>query len=86
MMRDHRHRDDKVVAFRKRPVKRTPAELERLHEEEAVRVRTNIAGLLFAALLVVVGWLLVQKLGEASKLQDCFMSGRTNCAPIATTR
>jgi hypothetical protein len=25
----------------------------------------------------------VQKLGQSARLQDCLMSGRTNCAPIA---
>jgi hypothetical protein len=39
--------------------------------------------LLIAALVMVVaGYLLTVKLREMSRLQDCVMSGRTNCAPI----
>ena len=32
--------------------------------------------------LVGVGWLLMQRMMADSKLQDCVMSGRKNCAPI----
>jgi hypothetical protein len=41
-----------------------------------------LVGLLIALLLVLGGVLLVRELGRASRLQDCVMSGRTNCAPI----
>jgi len=33
-------------------------------------------------LLFVVGWLLARELYANGKLEDCLMSGRTNCAPI----
>lgn len=46
--------------------------------------RASLAALLVIVLLVVAGWFLVQKLKAMSELQDCIMSGRTNCAPIAT--
>jgi hypothetical protein len=36
-----------------------------------------------AALVVVGGYFLAVKLKEMAQLQDCVMSGRTNCAPIA---
>lgn len=39
--------------------------------------------LVVAFLLVVGGYLLSVKLAEMSRLQDCVMSGRTNCAPVA---
>lgn len=43
-------------------------------------------GLLIAALvMIVVGYVLVTKLRDMSRMQDCLMSGRTNCAPIAGT-
>ena len=42
-----------------------------------------LVGLLIALLLVLGGMFLVRILGRAAKLQDCVMSGRTNCAPIA---
>jgi hypothetical protein len=35
-------------------------------------------------LLVVGGYFLAMKLKDMARLQDCVMSGRTNCAPIAT--
>ena len=39
--------------------------------------------LLVAAVLVVVGgYFLSMKLREMGRIQDCAMSGRTNCAPI----
>jgi hypothetical protein len=40
--------------------------------------------LILVAVLVVGGLLLVRELRGVSQLQDCVMSGRTNCAPIAT--
>jgi hypothetical protein len=41
-----------------------------------------LVGLLIALLLVLGGLFLVRVLGRAGRLQDCVMSGRTNCAPI----
>ena len=39
--------------------------------------------LLIAVLLLVgLGYFLTGKLREMSRIQDCVMSGRTNCAPI----
>jgi hypothetical protein len=43
-----------------------------------------LLGLLVALLLVVVGLILVRVLGSTGRLQDCVMSGRSNCAPIDT--
>ena len=44
--------------------------------------RAAVLGLIVTVLLVIVGLLLVRVLSRASRLQDCVMSGRTNCAPI----
>lgn len=41
-----------------------------------------LIGLLITLLLVVGGVLLVHELSRTARLQDCVMSGRTNCAPI----
>ena len=41
-----------------------------------------LLGLLVTVLLVLGGVLLIHVLGRVSRLQDCVMSGRTNCAPI----
>jgi cell division septal protein FtsQ len=32
--------------------------------------------------LFVIGWVLTRELYSNSKIEDCVMSGRTNCAPI----
>jgi hypothetical protein len=41
-----------------------------------------IAGLAIAVVLLVVGLWLARELSAASKMQDCLMSGRTNCNVI----
>jgi hypothetical protein len=41
-----------------------------------------MAGLAIAAVLLVVGLWLAHELRAASKMQDCVMSGRTNCNAI----
>jgi hypothetical protein len=46
--------------------------------------RAALVGMLVALLLVILGLILVKVLGDAGRLQDCVMSGRTNCAPIDT--
>jgi hypothetical protein len=43
----------------------------------------SLAGLAVIVLLVLAGYAPVKKLSAVSALQDCVMSGRTNCAPIA---
>ena len=45
-----------------------------------------IAGLAIAAVLLVAGLWLAHQLTAASKLQDCVMSGRTNCDVIEPAR
>jgi hypothetical protein len=47
--------------------------------------RAAIAGLVVTVLLVLGGVFLVHVLSRTGKLQDCVMSGRTNCAPIDST-
>ena len=49
------------------------------HEE--LRSRALI-GLLIVALLVIAAVYLVHALRNESNLEDCLMSGRSNCAPI----
>jgi hypothetical protein len=44
--------------------------------------RGALIGLGVVLLLVVAGWLLVHWIRDTSRVQDCVMSGRTNCAPI----
>ena len=45
-----------------------------------------IAGLVIAVVLLAVGIWLARDLTAASKLQDCVMSGRTNCNVIEPAR
>ena len=45
---------------------------------------TALAGLAIAVLLLVGGMWLAHELTAASKMQDCLMSGRTNCNTIET--
>jgi hypothetical protein len=45
-----------------------------------------IAGLAIAAVLLVAGLWLAHELTAASKMQDCVMSGRTNCNVIEPAR
>ena len=42
----------------------------------------NVLGFLVTIGLVVAGLWLVDKIAEMRKYQDCYLSGRLNCAPI----
>jgi hypothetical protein len=48
--------------------------------------RGAIAGLLIVVVLLAVGVWLARDLTAASKMQDCVMSGRTNCNVIEPAR
>ena len=77
------HKDAEVIAFKEIQAKARRATRPKLDpEEERRRSRANVAALIFAGILIAIGWLLVQKLGASGRMQDCLMSGRTNCAPI----
>jgi hypothetical protein len=41
-----------------------------------------LIGLIIILALAIAGVVLVRELRERSRLEDCLMSGRTNCAPI----
>jgi hypothetical protein len=49
---------------------------------------TNRRGALIAlaavAVLAILGWYLAHTLTQSARLQDCVLSGRTNCAPLET--
>jgi hypothetical protein len=51
------------------------------HAHDQSRSRALI-GLVVVAVLVVAAIYLVHALRNESKLEDCLMSGRSNCAPI----
>lgn len=46
--------------------------------------RRALAGLLAIVLLVVAVLFIMYRLHQSARIQDCFASGRTNCAPIET--
>jgi hypothetical protein len=47
--------------------------------------RKALFGLLFVLLLIVGGLLLTYVLRRMARLQDCALSGRTDCVPIDPT-
>ncbi|MBO0736341.1 MAG: hypothetical protein J2P48_07205 [Alphaproteobacteria bacterium] len=52
-------------------------------DDEADQRRTAaLIGLIIILALAIAGVVLVKALRERSRLEDCLMSGRTNCAPI----
>jgi hypothetical protein len=53
------------------------------NSEEHGSGRGAIVALGAIVLIAIVGWLLFRELSASSRLQDCLLSGRTNCAPIA---
>ena len=54
------------------------------HDGEPDPRRAALLGLVVIAILVVAALYLVQALHRKSRLEDCLMSGRRNCAPIET--
>ncbi|WP_375309102.1 hypothetical protein WHZ77_17615 [Bradyrhizobium sp. A5] len=48
--------------------------------------RGAMAGLVIAIVILGVGWWLARDLTAASKMQDCLMSGRSNCNVIEPAR
>ena len=55
---------------------------DREEEPPPVSPRRMLVGLLAFAVAILAVLYIVHRLQEASRLQDCLASGRTNCAPI----
>ena len=51
-------------------------------DEPSTSNRGPIVALVIVALLVIGGLWLMQHIRASARIQDCVMSGRTNCAPI----
>jgi hypothetical protein len=51
-------------------------------EEDEVRRSAALLGLIVVLSLAIAGILLLHALERKSRLEDCLMSGRSNCAPI----
>ena len=58
----------------------------RARDDDRRRTLVNLSALVFLVMLVVGCVWLARVLSENAKLEDCLMSGRTNCNPIDTTR
>lgn len=65
-----------------KPENPTPANPRLQSPQSRESNRPAVAGLAIAAVLLVVGLWLVHELRAASKMQDCVLSGRTNCSEI----
>lgn len=52
------------------------------NDEADQRRSAALIGLIIVLALAIAGVVLVRELRERSRLEDCLMSGRTNCAPI----
>ena len=44
--------------------------------------RASLVALGVVIVLFVIGWILTRELYSNSKIEDCVLSGRTNCVPI----
>jgi len=51
-------------------------------DKQSGNQRRSLIGLGVVVCIFVIGWILARELYADSKLEDCLMSGRTNCAPI----
>jgi hypothetical protein len=55
-------------------------------DDQSDNRRGAIVGLIIAVVLLAVGIWLARDLRSASQMQDCLMSGRTNCNVIEPAR
>ena len=57
-------------------------QLGKSDRETDERRTAALIGLIIVLALAIAGVILIRDLGQESRLEDCLMSGRTNCAPI----
>jgi hypothetical protein len=60
------------------------AENNRRDPGENTNRRASLVALGVVIVLFVIGWIVTHELYANSKIEDCVMSGRTNCVPIDT--
>ena len=51
-------------------------------KRESATRRQSLIALGVVVVLFVLGWFLTRELSSNQKIEDCVLSGRTNCAPI----
>jgi hypothetical protein len=67
-----------------RPTRAVPGEDDQAEEN---RLTSSLAGLVMALLIVVAGLFLFIQLRDKARIEDCLLSGRTNCdAVVAALR
>jgi hypothetical protein len=54
------------------------------NDNQKANQRRSMIALGIVVVLFVVGWILARELYANEKIEDCVMSGRTNCVPIDT--
>lgn len=59
-------------------------DMKRKSPAEAGNRRASLIALGVIVVLFVIGWVLTRELYSNSKIEDCVMSGRTNCVPLDT--
>ena len=58
-------------------------EVDPQEQADANRQTASLAGLAVTLALIVLGLFLVHQLQAKSRMEDCLMSGRTNCPVMA---
>ena len=52
--------------------------------QDSTNRRASLVALGVVIVLFVIGWIVTQELYSNQKIEDCVLSGRTNCVPIDT--
>jgi hypothetical protein len=54
----------------------------RENEEDAERRTAALMGFIIILVLAIAGIVLMREIGRTTRIEDCLMAGRRNCAPI----
>jgi hypothetical protein len=57
---------------------------ERDSNRDRINRRVSLVALGVVVVLFILGWILTRELYSNSKIEDCVLSGRTNCVQIDT--
>jgi hypothetical protein len=52
------------------------------NEKQKASQRASLIALAVVVVLFVLGWFLTREIYSNQKIEDCVLSGRTNCTPI----
>jgi hypothetical protein len=59
---------------------------EREEEQAENRQTSSLFGIVIILLLLVIGLFLVRQLRTSAAIEDCLLSGRTNCDTVVSTQ